>query len=138
MILKLATRTFKSFTGGVRLARLSHSLSDPPSGHPNLSLSAHPLAPARNDPFSGSDLNLNESLPVPVVNPPIPVYNSPPFDTHKFFAALEKSFPSPTARSLMRATRALLVNRTGRVRSEALGIKDLENARFNLDNPFPY
>lgn len=56
-----------------------------------------------------------------------PYYSSPPFDTHKFFVALEKSFEPPTARSLMRATRALLVDRTGRVRNEALSTKDLEN-----------
>ncbi len=54
-------------------------------------------------------------------------YAHPPFDTHQFFAALEKTFPTPTARSLMRATRALLVNRIGRVRREALTVKDLES-----------
>jgi hypothetical protein len=59
-----------------------------------------------------------------------PYYSSPPFDTHKFFIALEESFGPPTARSLMRATRALLVDRTGRVRNEALSAKDLENVRF--------
>lgn len=58
-----------------------------------------------------------------------PYYSSPPFDTHKFFVALEKSFEPSTARSLMRATRALLVDRTGRVRNEALSTKDLENVR---------
>jgi len=63
-----------------------------------------------------------------------PYYSSPPFDTHKFFVALEKSFEPPTARSLMRATRALLVDRTGRVRNEALSTKDLENVR--LRTPF--
>jgi len=56
-----------------------------------------------------------------------PYYSSPPFDTHKFFVALEKSFEPSTARSLMRATRALLVDRIGRVRNEALSTKDLEN-----------
>jgi len=61
-----------------------------------------------------------------------PYYSSPPFDTHKFFVALEKSFEPPTARSLMRATRALLVDRTGRVRNEALSTKDLENVRLPL------
>ena len=69
-----------------------------------------------------------------------PYYSSPPFDTHKFFVALEKSFEQPTARSLMRATRALLVDRTGRVRNEALSTKDLENVRFRapsgIDPPF--
>jgi len=44
-----------------------------------------------------------------------------------FFKALEKTFPEETARSLMRATRALLVDRIGRVRKEALTVKDLDN-----------
>ena len=59
-----------------------------------------------------------------------PYYSSPPFHTHKFFVALEKSFEPPTARSLMRATRALLVDRIGRVRKEALSTKDLENVCY--------
>jgi hypothetical protein len=41
---------------------------------------------------------------------------------------LEKTFPTPTARSLMRATRALLVDRIGRVRREGLTVKDIDNA----------
>lgn len=89
-------------------------MSDPPTGNPNFTLSRDP------DPSPPVVAN-------PLINP-LPTYNSPPFHTHKFFLALEESFPSPTARSLMRATRALLVDRTGRVRREALGTKDLENA----------
>lgn len=54
-------------------------------------------------------------------------YGNPPFHTHAFFTALEKTFPTPTARSLMRATRALLVDRVGRVRREGLTVKDLDN-----------
>ncbi|KAF7332185.1 hypothetical protein MKEN_00099500 [Mycena kentingensis (nom. inval.)] len=57
-------------------------------------------------------------------------YANPPFDTHAFFAALEKTFPTPTARSLMRATRALLVDRLGRVRREGLTVKDLDNQAY--------
>lgn len=56
-------------------------------------------------------------------------YANPPFHTHLFFVALEKSFPTETARSLMRATRALLVDRIGRVNREALTNKDLESVR---------
>ena len=56
-----------------------------------------------------------------------PTYTSPPFHTHLFFKALEKTFPEETARSLMRATRALLVDRIGRIRKEALTAKDLDN-----------
>lgn len=58
-----------------------------------------------------------------------PTYTHPPFHTHAFFTALEKSFPTATARSLMRATRALLVDRVGRVRREGLTVKDLDNVR---------
>ncbi|KAJ7700015.1 hypothetical protein B0H17DRAFT_890567, partial [Mycena rosella] len=57
-------------------------------------------------------------------------YANPPFHTHAFFIALEKTFPTPTARSLMRATRALLVDRVGRVRREGLAVKDLDNQAY--------
>ncbi|KAJ6614315.1 hypothetical protein B0H10DRAFT_1803857 [Mycena sp. CBHHK59/15] len=57
-------------------------------------------------------------------------YAHPPFHTHAFFTALEKTFPTPTARSLMRATRALLVDRVGRVRREGLTVKDLDNQAY--------
>lgn len=63
-------------------------------------------------------------------------YANPPFHTHAFFTALEKTFPTPTARSLMRATRALLVDRLGRVRREGLTVKDLDNVRL-LATIFP-
>lgn len=54
-------------------------------------------------------------------------YGPPPFHTHAFFTALEETFPTPRARSLMRATGALLVDRIGRVGSEGLTSKDLDN-----------
>ena len=54
-------------------------------------------------------------------------YATPPFDTHHFYVELERSFSPDIAKSLMRATRALLVDRIGRVRREALSSKDLEN-----------
>ncbi|KAJ6509886.1 hypothetical protein C8R47DRAFT_1034821 [Mycena vitilis] len=57
-------------------------------------------------------------------------YANPPFHTHAFVTALEKTFPTPTARSLMRATRALLVDRIGRVRREGLTVKDLDNQAY--------
>ncbi|EFI27692.1 mitochondrial protein [Coprinopsis cinerea okayama7 len=59
-----------------------------------------------------------------------PSYTSPPFNTHAFFTALERTFPESTARSLMRATRALLVDRIGRVRREGLTQKDLDNQAY--------
>ncbi|KAF8192522.1 hypothetical protein BJ912DRAFT_962250 [Pholiota molesta] len=52
----------------------------------------------------------------------MPMYTAPPFHTHAFFRALEKT--------LMRATRALLVDRIGRVRREGLTIKDLDNQAY--------
>ncbi|KAG6855125.1 hypothetical protein C0991_006054 [Blastosporella zonata] len=62
-------------------------------------------------------------------NPP-PTYSNPPFHTHSFFLALEKTFPEPTARGLMRATRALLVDRIGKVRRDGLTVKDLDNQAY--------
>ncbi|OCH93608.1 hypothetical protein OBBRIDRAFT_811059 [Obba rivulosa] len=59
-----------------------------------------------------------------------PAYSNPPFHTHQFFTALERTFPTPVARNLMRATRALLVDRIGRVRREALTVKDLESQAY--------
>jgi hypothetical protein len=65
----------------------------------------------------------------PVPARPPPPYTAPPFHTHAFFRALEGSFPTPTARSLMRATRALLVDRVGRVKRDGLTVKDIDNVR---------
>ncbi|KAI0301826.1 hypothetical protein B0F90DRAFT_251858 [Multifurca ochricompacta] len=59
-------------------------------------------------------------------------YQNPPFDTHAFFSVLAKTFPTPTARSLMRATRALLVDRIGKVKRDGLTYKDLDNVRVTL------
>ncbi|KAI6003919.1 hypothetical protein EDD15DRAFT_1255734 [Pisolithus albus] len=72
--------------------------------------------PARTDPS-----------PAP---PPPPPHVTPPFHTHAFFVALERTFPTPVARSLMRATRALLADRLGRVRREGLTRKDLDNQAY--------
>ena len=51
----------------------------------------------------------------------------PPFHTHAFFAALERTFPTPVARSLTCATRGLLVDRFDRVKRDGLTRKDLDN-----------
>jgi hypothetical protein len=68
-------------------------------------------------PNESSSLN----LPSPVIQPtgPPPVHVNP-FHTHVFFTALEKTFPSPVARTLMAATRGLLVDRILRIRRESL------------------
>jgi len=67
------------------------------------------------------------TLPVPAnIHSP----SKPPFHTHSFFLVLERTFPTPVARSLMRATRGLLIDRIGRVRREGLGFKDLDNQAY--------
>ncbi|KAL0949759.1 hypothetical protein HGRIS_009797 [Hohenbuehelia grisea] len=98
-------------------------------------------------PYDNSSQSSQSSLPVPAAQsssnqagPPPPStpatassyqpHSQPPFHTHAFFAALEKTFPTTTARSLMRAMRALLVDRIGRVRREGLTVKDLENQAY--------
>lgn len=70
----------------------------------------------------------NLNLPSPVIQPtaPPPIHVNP-FHTHVFFTALEKTFPSPVARTLMAATRGLLVDRILRIRRESLITKDLDN-----------
>ncbi|TRM68050.1 hypothetical protein BD626DRAFT_395568 [Schizophyllum amplum] len=60
----------------------------------------------------------------------MPAYTAPPFHTHAFYRELQKTFPHTTARHLMRATRALLVDRIGRVRREAVTHKDLDNQAY--------
>lgn len=60
-----------------------------------------------------------------------------PFHTYQFFLALEKSFPTPVARTLMRATRGMLVDRMLKIKRDALDVKDLDNVSFfsmGLDN----
>ncbi|KAG8695695.1 hypothetical protein FRC09_008994 [Ceratobasidium sp. 395] len=52
------------------------------------------------------------------------------FDTHRFVTILEPSFPTPIARALMRASRAILVVRFGRVKQEIFGVRDLDNQAY--------
>lgn len=131
-------------------------ISDPPASHnatdgpqPNSASMTHPRdnPPANSSihsppPSEGSSSQASNSSDVVNTSPEVsglptsytanpsystPMYTSPPFHTHTFFKALEKTFPEVTARSLMRATRALLVDRIGRVRREGLTVKDLDN-----------
>lgn len=106
------------------------TIADPTSPQTSTRISlSHPRDPTSK----------NESHPGPTTGVPStlldghsmksPTHTSPPFHTHAFFTALERTFPEPTARSLMRATRALLVDRIGRVRREGLTVKDLDNVR---------
>ena len=110
----------------------SASTSFAPSAAPDVSNAGAPL-PSSLPPQDGAPPPPTSNLPAPHVTPTIvtnPTYSSPPFHTYRFFAELEKTFPSPTARHLMRATRALLVDRIGRVKRDALTIKDLESVRI--------
>ncbi|KAJ8523479.1 hypothetical protein ONZ45_g74 [Pleurotus djamor] len=97
----------------------------------NTQTDPEPSTPSVASEDSGKDSTAtsaaNSALPVPTI---YRTHSQPPFHTHAFFTALEKTFPTPTARSLMRATRALLVDRIGRVRREALTVKDLENQAY--------
>lgn len=107
------------------------TIADPTSPQTSTRISlSHPRDPTSK----------NESHPGPTTGVPStlldghsmksPTHTSPPFHTHAFFTALERTFPEPTARSLMRATRALLVDRIGRVRREGLTVKDLDNQAY--------
>lgn len=63
-----------------------------------------------------------------------PQFQSPydhPFDTHAFVTRLEKAgFSSKVAESLMRATRQMLVERSGRAKTDLLHKEDTENAAY--------
>lgn len=114
---------------------------DPPSSTPSQTASSQqePVDPADTTPLSSSEnvsvparfvhppIDPRASLPLPQAPVPPPYHVNPPFNTHKFFAALEHSFPTPIARNLMRVTRALLVDRIGRVKRDALTVQDLES-----------
>ncbi|QRV91173.1 hypothetical protein RhiJN_19191 [Ceratobasidium sp. AG-Ba] len=52
------------------------------------------------------------------------------FDTHRFVTILERTFPTPIASTLMRASRAILVVRFGRVKQEIFGVRDLDNQAY--------
>lgn len=102
----------------------------------NANSTSHPLDPTPNslDPANNTPPVISSGVPTTYMSEPSfksPTYTSPPFHTHTFFAALEKTFPAQTARSLMRATRALLVDRIGRVRREGLTVKDLDNVSLH-------
>ncbi|CCM01705.1 uncharacterized protein FIBRA_03769 [Fibroporia radiculosa] len=125
-----------------------------PGAVPSSSGSNSTLNPSASDSTplplpSNVDLGPSTNVPVPAPPPPLrpphsrlpsphepqnltlsAAYSNPPFHTHHFFVALEKTFPTPTARSLMRAIRALLVDRLGRVKRDALTVKDLESQAY--------
>ncbi|KIO28867.1 hypothetical protein M407DRAFT_175460, partial [Tulasnella calospora MUT 4182] len=53
-----------------------------------------------------------------------------PFNTYEFYKALEQSFEPPVARTLMRATRELLVGRIRRTTTRTLHVKDFDNGAY--------
>jgi len=109
---------------------LSHPRDPTPSSSPELGSNAGQAS--KNESYPGGAVPPTTGVPSTLLDGhsmKSPTYTSPPFHTHTFFTALERTFPEPTARSLMRATRALLVDRIGRVRREGLTVKDLDNVR---------
>jgi hypothetical protein len=112
------------------------AITDPPSASssrdPNDSRSIS-LYPNSDDHQSSSSSSSPPSPPAliePSTSKALPhnlTYQRPPFDTHAFLSVLEKTFPTPSSRSLMRATRALLVDRIGKVKRDGLTYKDLDN-----------
>ncbi|KAK7470725.1 hypothetical protein VKT23_002147 [Stygiomarasmius scandens] len=117
-------RTFTS----VPVHRDAHNVRSASGSNPEPNSGDVPSPPNMNDNFNDSPNSSN--LPIPHKQTPTPTYVNPPFDTHAFFLVLERTFPTPTAHSLMRATRALLVDRIGKVRREALTTKDLDNQAY--------
>ncbi|KAF5393875.1 hypothetical protein D9757_000090 [Collybiopsis confluens] len=108
----------------------SSAFPEQPSSSSSSPASSSSPSPDRPDPESEQS---SSNLPMPVHtrrDAQTPVYAPPPFDTHSFFTALERTFPEPIARNLMRATRALLVDRIGRVRRDGLTLKDLDNQAY--------
>ena len=112
----------------------SQSIGDPPN-QPSSEIKAispyqSGTAPSQGDSATStgdaSNSLVRSSVPS-AINADPRTYTKPPFNTHAFVAELGKTFPTPTATSLMRATRALLVDRIGKVRREGLTTKDLEN-----------
>ncbi|KAF8165411.1 hypothetical protein B0H34DRAFT_237855 [Crassisporium funariophilum] len=131
-----------------RAIHAGYAIGDPPSSAVPTSINAsHPRDPSIPLSASTSSNPLTNDAP-PKDNLPsmssgvpatymdtqprnrTPTYSSPPFHTHAFFAALKKTFPEESARSLMRATRALLVDRIGKVRREGLTVEDLDNQAY--------
>ncbi|KAL5530314.1 hypothetical protein ACEPAF_6571 [Sanghuangporus sanghuang] len=112
----------------------------PPPPPPGSEAQAHPYAGAKE--YAENQEASNQNAIVQSNLPALPeqdgnknaaylhTYATPPFDTHRLYLALERTFPESIANSLMRATRALLVDRIGRVKKEALSKKDLENQAY--------
>ncbi|KAI0356655.1 hypothetical protein OH77DRAFT_1423608 [Trametes cingulata] len=117
----------------------------PSSPPPSSSTSPSPEPSDIADASATASVPSETSVPARYVHPPIdprtnlpfpqtpvspPYHVNPPFNTHRFFTSLEACFPTPIARNLMRVTRALLVDRIGRVKRDALTVQDLESQAY--------
>lgn len=120
---------------------LSSSSLPPPPPPPPESPESPEQPPESDNNSDSTDFTSNTisptTVPVPsyvpsTVPPPIP-YSQPPFDTHRFIRRLEwrQIFSTSYAEDLMHVARALLVDRMGKVRREALTVKDLDNVRLD-------
>lgn len=109
---------------------------------PEASSSQHPFAASDQYVSSSSSSSASSSsssapseatvtsLPPPPQSPrpPPPPHLRHPFDTHAFVSYLEKHDIEPNrARTLMEATRQLIVHRSDQARMEMLGKEDMEN-----------
>lgn len=124
-------RKAQSSSSGATTLSTSSSSTDT-SNSRSLSISLSPSSSSTTPQGSASSLSDGNSLPLPpqathLAPAHLHVSSNPPFHTHTFFLVLERTFPTPVAHALMRATRGLLVDRIGRVRREGLGLKDLDN-----------
>ncbi|KAM6495946.1 hypothetical protein JOM56_008652 [Amanita muscaria] len=111
----------------------SQSIGDPPKPESSEIKAVSPynganLAAAQNDFPPGTSSKSLVPSAIPSTEPRH--YAKPPFNTHAFVCELEKAFPTHTSTSLMRATRALFIDRMGKVRREGLTSKDLENQAY--------
>jgi len=111
--------------------------SEPPGPTPNAEESDFTAEPEPSNDMSPTSVPVPSYVPT-TVPPPIP-YSQPPFDTHRFIRRLEwrQTFSTSYAEDLMHVARALLSDRIGTVRREALTVKDLDNVRHVWSSIFP-
>ena len=110
------------------------------SSHPHAKVENfhHQTPPDASKPAELPRLPPPGSIPQSLANAfPSDFHMGPPFNTHSFYIALEKTFPEPVAHILMRATRALIVERFGKVKRETLDRKDMDNVGVVLLLPSP-
>ncbi|KAG9127722.1 hypothetical protein FRC07_010487 [Ceratobasidium sp. 392] len=134
LTIQLQRRTFHSsfrvFNSPYRLIEdpnTQKSDSASPISDPNTQLEVIKQVSSSSSPITSSSSGLPQ-LPQEHDLHHIPRVNA--FNTHRFVTILEQSFPTPIARTLMRASRAILVVRFGRVKQEIFGVRDLDNQAY--------